>query len=227
MLSAGRLLLSKVLPAPANVRFASVSPRPVAGRPAGRWSSSHRYSAGWGALNRAGWRSDDDPAVPPEGDDHGEARKVWPLYDPLQGSLGTRVEGEDAGEGAKSPTPRVRKPEAETGRRDSKPRDASSLGSASAWAPVTTRKKTGKVKVSWVCENCGATPGQWWGTCPSCQAVNTVRQFSEYESRGSVGFEVSEAATRSWLPQGPGDLVPQSLEEVKKGMNQLEWRIPL
>ncbi|CAA6660964.1 unnamed protein product [Spirodela intermedia] len=227
MLSAGRLLLNRVLPGSTNVRFGSVSPRPVAGKTTGPWRSSRRYSAGWGAVNRAGRRSDDEPAVPPEGDDHGEARKVWTLYDPLQGSLVTRVGGEGAGEGAKNPTPRVRKPETEGGKRDNNSRAASSLGSASAWAPITARKKSGKAKVSWVCESCGATPGQWWGTCPSCQAVNTVRQFSEYESRGSVGFEVSEAVTRSWLPQGPGDLVPQSLEEVKKGMNQLEWRIPL
>ena len=102
----------------------------------------------------------------------------------------------------------------------------SSSGPAISWSPVT-RKKSGKVRVSWVCESCGATPGQWWGTCPNCQAVNTVKKFSEYEIAGSSGFQVSEAVTRSWLERGQGELVPQSLEKVKKGMNLQEWRIPL
>ncbi|XP_078439216.1 DNA repair protein RadA-like protein [Wolffia australiana] len=107
------------------------------------------------------------------------------------------------------------------------PRPSSSnydLGSD--WIPAT-KKKPAKVKVSWVCENCGATPGQWWGTCPSCHSVNTVKKISEYQYGVSNGFQVSEMAARSWLEHGSGEMVPQSLEEVKKGMNQLEWRIPL
>lgn len=90
------------------------------------------------------------------------------------------------------------------------------------------KRKAGKTRVSWVCENCGATTGQWWGTCPSCHLMGTMKQFLESSEVSKVrGAEVSEAAVRSWLPQKAGDLVPQSLKEVNKGRKQSEWRIPL
>lgn len=169
--------------------------------------------------------------------DPGEAHKVLTFYDPLEGKLVTRVAEEDGGlyEAEEStntertmdkiPVSRDRGMEADTGKGDSKKVFSSSV-SQSSWASASKRK-SGKTKVSWVCENCGTTPGQWWGTCPSCQAMNTIRQFTESESRRSTRFEVSEPATRSWLPLGLGEAVPQSLVAVNKGMNQLEWRIPL
>ncbi|ONK80749.1 uncharacterized protein A4U43_C01F21290 [Asparagus officinalis] len=90
------------------------------------------------------------------------------------------------------------------------------------------KRKKEKTRISWVCENCGATTGQWWGTCPSCHLMGTVKQFSESsEVTKGRGAEVSEAAVRSWLPQKAGELVPQSLKEVNKERKQSEWRIPL
>lgn len=93
--------------------------------------------------------------------------------------------------------------------------------------PAIGKRKVGKVRVSWVCESCGATTGQWWGTCPSCRLVGTLKQFSEGEVSRARGVEVSEASVRSWLPRKAGNLVPQSLKEVNKGREQSEWRIPL
>ncbi|XP_064972911.1 uncharacterized protein LOC135617003 isoform X2 [Musa acuminata AAA Group] len=91
------------------------------------------------------------------------------------------------------------------------------------------KRTAGKVKVSWVCENCGGTFGQWWGTCPTCQTVASVKQFIEAEVSRARGAEVSEAAVRSksWLSPKSGTMVPLSLADVNMGRNQSEWRIPL
>ncbi|KAH0889836.1 hypothetical protein HID58_052265 [Brassica napus] len=43
-------------------------------------------------------------------------------------------------------------------------------------------KKKGKVKTSWVCESCGHSEGQWWGSCRACNKVGTMRRFSEGSS---------------------------------------------
>ncbi|KAH7682003.1 Endopeptidase La protein [Dioscorea alata] len=148
-----------------------------------------------------------------------ENPKVWTFYDPLADQIVTTANGDDkclAGDGEEKRT---------AGK--NKKRDEDSLGSNSqAWSSMA-RRKPGKVKVSWVCENCGVTPGQWWGTCPSCQTLGSVKQFSESEVSRARGAEVSEAAMRSWLPKKLGNLAPQSLAEVNKGKNQSEWRIPL
>ncbi|KAJ6793912.1 Uncharacterized protein M6B38_233000 [Iris pallida] len=99
---------------------------------------------------------------------------------------------------------------------------------SSLFTAGTRRRKAGKERVSWVCGQCGATSGQWWGTCPACQKVGTVKRFAEAaEVGGSRGAEVSEEKVRLWLPQRAGGAVPQSLEEVNKGRNQTEWRIQL
>ncbi|XP_065016658.1 uncharacterized protein LOC103991350 isoform X2 [Musa acuminata AAA Group] len=91
------------------------------------------------------------------------------------------------------------------------------------------KRTTAKVKVSWVCENCGGTFGQWWGTCPTCQTVASVKRFIEAEVSRARGAEVSEAAVRSksWLSPKSGTMVPLSLADVNMDRNQSEWRIPL
>ncbi|XP_077217364.1 DNA repair protein RadA-like protein isoform X1 [Tasmannia lanceolata] len=91
------------------------------------------------------------------------------------------------------------------------------------------KKKTGKNKVYWVCENCGVSHLQWWGTCNSCNLMGTLKQFSESEKVGNKtrGFDVSETAVRSWMPQRPDEISPRRLTDVNKGLNQSQWRIPL
>ncbi|CAK7356781.1 unnamed protein product [Dovyalis caffra] len=91
-------------------------------------------------------------------------------------------------------------------------------------------RKKGKSKISWVCESCGFTSGQWWGSCRACNEVGTMKQFLEAKlgSGNKVsGIEASENAVRSWLPQKPEELRPLRLTDVNRGMNQLNWRIPL
>lgn len=91
------------------------------------------------------------------------------------------------------------------------------------------KKKSGKTRVQWVCGDCGEPHSQWWGSCHSCHAVGTLKEFAESEKAGnnSRGFEISENATRSWLQQRAVELQPRRLTDVNKGINPLEWRIPL
>jgi DNA repair protein RadA/Sms len=88
---------------------------------------------------------------------------------------------------------------------------------------IVRNKKKGKGKVRWVCAECGYSQGQWWGSCRECNAVGTMTQFSE----GNSSVSVSEAASGSWLPQHAGEVRPLRLADVSRGINRLDWRIPL
>lgn len=93
-------------------------------------------------------------------------------------------------------------------------------------------KRTGRVKTQWVCCNCGYEAGQWWGTCPSCGIVGTMKEFHEAKLTDSHnklrnGLAASEDAVGLWLPQRPDQLRPIKLSEVNCGFNQQNWRIPL
>lgn len=58
-----------------------------------------------------------------------------------------------------------------------------------------------------------------------------MKQFTVDENGGGSekvrGFEVSENAVRTWLPRRAGEERPLRLTDVNRGLNQLEWRIPL
>ncbi|XP_039155583.1 DNA repair protein RadA-like [Eucalyptus grandis] len=58
-----------------------------------------------------------------------------------------------------------------------------------------------------------------------------MKQFTVEESGGGSekvrGFQVSENVVRTWLPQRAGEVRPLRLTDVNRGLNQLEWRIPL
>ncbi|XP_030969019.1 uncharacterized protein LOC115989473 isoform X2 [Quercus lobata] len=85
---------------------------------------------------------------------------------------------------------------------------------------IVGNKKKAKARFSWVCADCGHSDGQWWGTCRECNAVGTLKRFSE---GGSA--EVSEGKT--WLSRKAGESRPMRLTDVNRGINQLNWRIPL
>lgn len=99
---------------------------------------------------------------------------------------------------------------------------------------TTAKRGTGKVKTHWVCYDCGYTAGQWWGTCPSCNMVGTMKEFHEAKASDAVdssklrsGLSVSEDAMRTWLPQRADQLQPVKLSEVNSGFNEKGWRFPL
>ncbi|KAL5756007.1 hypothetical protein ACOSQ2_020753 [Xanthoceras sorbifolium] len=86
---------------------------------------------------------------------------------------------------------------------------------------VGVKRKGKSSKVTWVCADCGHSDGQWWGSCRSCHGVGTLKQFSEVKS-GERHVE-----GRTWLPQKMEGVQPMRLRDVNRGINQLEWRIPL
>ncbi|GLU14414.1 hypothetical protein SLE2022_309860 [Rubroshorea leprosula] len=85
-------------------------------------------------------------------------------------------------------------------------------------------KKKGKGKVSFVCEDCGQSEGQWWGMCPSCGSAGKMKRFYEEETKTGT---VAENVIRSWLPQKTEDSKPVRLTDVMSGVNKLDWRIRL
>jgi DNA repair protein RadA/Sms len=131
--------------------------------------------------------------------------RAWSIYDPAPDTDSHRL-----------PTPVV-----------SNNSNGGSDGNGNAKKPnlgvgdIIGNKKKGKAKVSWVCVDCGHSDGQWWGTCHACNAVGTIKRFSEGQSA-----EVSETR-RSWLSHTPGELRPLRLTDVNRGINQMNWRIPL
>ncbi|KAK9229030.1 hypothetical protein WN944_021987 [Citrus x changshan-huyou] len=86
---------------------------------------------------------------------------------------------------------------------------------------VGTRKKGKANRTNWVCSDCGYTDGQWWGMCRACESVGTMKRYSAGES------DEGPVVQRTWLPQKPEEVQPVRLLEVNKGMEQLDWRIPL
>ncbi|KAI5413872.1 hypothetical protein KIW84_058128 [Lathyrus oleraceus] len=99
---------------------------------------------------------------------------------------------------------------------------------------TTAKRGTGKVKTHWVCYDYGYTAGQWWGTCPSCNMVGTMKELHEAKASDAVdssklrsGLSVSEDAMRTWLPQRADQLQPVKLSEVNSGFNEKGWRFPL
>eukprot|EP01018_Ginkgo_biloba_P001511 Gb_17819 [translate_table: standard] len=111
------------------------------------------------------------------------------------------------------------------------------------------KKKPSKSKTFWVCDQCGESFGQWWGTCQSCKQVNTLKQFTEASVSGSSGGGAGARAAerrigglnrgtgdgdakpgKGWFRGGGGSLTefqPQRLSDVNNGRNEQLWRIPL
>ncbi|KAK1575046.1 hypothetical protein Q3G72_002109 [Acer saccharum] len=86
---------------------------------------------------------------------------------------------------------------------------------------VGVRRKGKSSRETWVCADCGHSDGQWWGTCRSCHSVGTLKKFFEVKS-GERHVE-----ERTWLPQKTEEVQPMRLQDVNRGINQQDWRIPL
>ncbi|XP_042433566.1 DNA repair protein RadA-like isoform X5 [Zingiber officinale] len=137
-----------------------------------------------------------------------DMHKVSPYFDPLEGKIKS--------------TPVVDENESF---RVGKPFTKKKGHNVGPYAVV--KRKSGKGRISWVCDNCGEGFGQWWGSCPSCHTLASVKKFVEAEVSTSRGSEISEAVVRSWFPQQLRTAAPLSLAEVSASRNQSEWRIPL
>ncbi|KAA8541730.1 hypothetical protein F0562_022882 [Nyssa sinensis] len=184
------------------------------------WNSS----SSWG--NQTESRSEKNPSV-------------YTTYDPVSGRLvtsrGLKNEQEGESSNIEESLPSLSSLDYEVFSNDRtyggvrKANSFGGSGQASGFGDIVGYKKKGKSKIYWVCSSCGHSDGQWWGTCRACNSVGTIKQFSEGENGGgkTSGFEVSENVARSWLSQRSTDAVPLRLTDVNRGINQLDWRIPL
>ncbi|KAJ1258050.1 hypothetical protein BS78_10G044500 [Paspalum vaginatum] len=185
------------------------------------------------------------PPLSPASDSEAPADSdAWGVYDPvagrivMQGSLPqtstTEAKDEEEEEEEKGEGVGEREDEAAAGgvKEKGKKGRASAQGvkRLTKWSSVAAARKPagkgGKERVSWVCSNCGEADSQWWGTCRYCDSMGTVNRFVA-GPEGGASAEVSHHVGRSWIPQKSKEMVPQSLQEVNKGVNQAEWRMPL
>ena len=67
----------------------------------------------------------------------------------------------------------------------------------------------GKIKSTFVCQNCGAKSSKWIGKCPSCQQWNT---FSEEVIKQTSSIEklISNSTTKQSKPMLLQDVQPIS-----------------
>ncbi|GER46956.1 DNA repair protein radA-like protein [Striga asiatica] len=97
------------------------------------------------------------------------------------------------------------------------------VGSSSVSSSV---RKKGKVRSVFVCESCGYSDGQWWGSCRECGMTGTMKRYtveSAQEKKGT-GTLVPENLERSWLPK---EAAPIRLSDVSNPIEESNWRIPL
>lgn len=197
-------------------------------------SSRHFLSTRSHLLSEESGLGINAPKAPNNSISSGKGARVWSFYDPVSDrtvtnrptddSDGQKLECEETNMGLSSFGDGV---EASSEERTK----GTKLGSGSLnFRGTVGIKKKVKHKVSWVCSDCGFVSGQWWGTCRSCHAVGKMKQFVEGNTgeRSKIsGFEVSENAMRSWLPQQSDEVVPMRLTDVNRGISQLDWRIAL
>lgn len=153
-----------------------------------------------------------------------EESPAWGVYDPVAG----RIVVQDAPPAASSSSSSDNDDGEEDAEEKGKVTRSGRMGLGS-WstiaAPRRAAGKSRKLKGSFVCSECGEGESQWWGVCPSCKAVGTLDDYVPKAAAGST--EESHHAVRSWIPHKSKEMVPQSLQDVNKGFDQTEWRIPL
>ncbi|PUZ62184.1 hypothetical protein GQ55_4G336300 [Panicum hallii var. hallii] len=228
-------------PRPLNPRLPSY---PLSARPRFLSSSSSVSSPSTGG---AGWATYDpvtdslsaSAALPSPSASDPEApveSHAWAVFDPAAGRIVKQrsppsssttaaaaaeeeEEEEEEGEGAGE--------DEEKGRLRASARVAKAQTSwSSLAAPRKPAVKGGKERFSFVCSNCKEADSQWWGFCRHCNAAGTMEKYV-LGTDGNASAEGSHHIARSWIPQKSKEIVPQSLQEVNKGVNQAEWRIPL
>ncbi|XP_066377232.1 uncharacterized protein [Miscanthus floridulus] len=240
------------LPRPLNPRL----PRsPLSARPRFLSSSTSPTpgGAGWATYDPLTDSLSASAALPSASASDSEAPAVsdaWGVYDPVSGrivkqgspppSSSTTVEekdeekdeeeeqedeeGEETGE---------LQDEEEAGVKEKGKKQASALrgNHQVKWSSVAAARrpagKGGKERSSYVCSNCGEGDSQWWGKCRHCNAIGTVDKYVPGPDGGGAAVEGSHHIGRSWIPQKAKEMVPQSLQEVNKGVDQAQWRIPL
>uniref|UniRef100_A0A0D9WM01 RecA family profile 1 domain-containing protein n=1 Tax=Leersia perrieri TaxID=77586 RepID=A0A0D9WM01_9ORYZ len=203
------------LPTPPHLRLLSSSSSSSSG--AG-WTSYDPFTDSLGpptaipsSASASASAADDDPEAAAAGED------AWGVFDPVTGRIVMREQ-----------PPYSPPPEANSDEDASKVRKSVREETARWSSVAAVRKpggKAGKERVTYVCSNCGEGSSQWWGVCRYCEATGTITKY--YPGAAGNGSPASDHAYRSWIPQKSKEMVPQSLQEVTKGVTRSDWRIPL
>ncbi|XP_006655795.1 DNA repair protein RadA [Oryza brachyantha] len=165
--------------------------------------------------------ADSEAEAPVEGD-------AWGLFDPVAGRIVMQEQPPYSSPGSDEDAPKGK------GKRSVREKGAGTGRSVAGkdqtrWSSVAGVRraggKSGKERVTYVCSNCGEGSSQWWGTCRHCEAMGTLTKY--VPGNDSTDSERSHHAYRSWVPQKSKEMVPQSLQQVNKGVDHSEWRIPL
>ncbi|KAL2516278.1 ATP-dependent peptidase [Forsythia ovata] len=161
------------------------------------------------------------PNPPPSDSASPNTSTVQAIYDPVAGRVVTKWEPNNKKE---EPDPGVEKSRSSSNIDQGNRIYGDVIGSSSVSRSI---RKKGKSRSVFVCEDCGYSDGQWWGTCKQCQKVGTMRRFTEGVQKKMSGFEASENALRSWLPQHVAASAPIRLTDVNSQINESSWRITL
>ncbi|KAG8380039.1 hypothetical protein BUALT_Bualt07G0152100 [Buddleja alternifolia] len=163
------------------------------------------------------WSSYPNPP-PPVDSPSPKTPTIQTIYDPATGRVVTKREYN----GSKEPNPSVEKAENQSSVDVGRRTYGDVIGSSSV-------RKKGKSRSVHVCESCGYSDGQWWGTCKQCGEVGTMKRFTTESAadRKVSGIQVSENAVRTWLPREAGAPPPVKLTDVYGRIDELNWRIPL
>ncbi|KAL6570586.1 hypothetical protein OROGR_000136 [Orobanche gracilis] len=149
------------------------------------------------------------------------ADAVETVYDPTTECVVTKRESHGAG---KELDPGVRKDEDTSSVEVTSRVYRDAIGSSTVSSSFRKKVKSRSV---YVCENCGYSDGQWWGTCRECEETGTMKQYTT-ESAGEKKVSETRASVdvekKSWLPK---EATPIRLSDVSNRIDESNWRVPL
>ncbi|KAL3632891.1 hypothetical protein CASFOL_025875 [Castilleja foliolosa] len=161
------------------------------------------------------------PNLPPPPDSPSrQTPAVETVYDPTTGCVVTRREPNNAGKEIDSV---VQKSEDHSSAEVTSRVYRDAVGSSSVSSGV---RKKGKNRSVFVCESCGYSDGQWWGTCRECNETGTMKRctIDSTDEKKVGGTQVLENVARSWLPK---ESTPVRLSDVSNRVDESNWRISL
>ncbi|KAL6554300.1 hypothetical protein OROMI_019973 [Orobanche minor] len=150
-----------------------------------------------------------------------ETPAVETVYDPTTGCVVTKRESHGAG---KELDPGIRKDEDTSSVEVTSRVYRDAIRSSTVSSSVRKKAKSRSV---YVCESCGYSDGQWWGTCRECEETGTMKR---YTTESADEKKMSETQTsvniekKSWLPK---EATPIRLSDVCNRIDESNWRIPL
>ncbi|KAL6529758.1 hypothetical protein OROGR_015381 [Orobanche gracilis] len=150
-----------------------------------------------------------------------ETPAVETVYDPTTGCVVTMRESHGS---VKELDPGVRKDEDTSSVEVTSRVYRDAIGSSTVGSSIRKKAKSRSV---YVCESCGYSDGQWWGTCRECRETGTMKQYTTESADEKKASEIQASVNvekKSWLPK---EATPVRLSDVSNRIDESNWRIPL